>query len=101
MVVALPRLKTYLFVALTLMTATPLVCLGVIEVDRWREAQRRDADKELTFTAEALFQDGISTALHVTALSGRGVGMSALSAAVTVRSTKGVGTGIPMIFPAA
>ena len=52
--VARPRLRTYLLVSLALVTATPLVGLGVVEVRRWRDAGRRDADKELAFTAEAL-----------------------------------------------
>src|SRR4051812_11958956 len=52
--VARPRLRTYLLVSLALVTATPLFGLGLVEVRRWREAGRRDADKELAFTAEAL-----------------------------------------------
>jgi HPt (histidine-containing phosphotransfer) domain-containing protein len=55
----------------------------------------------------ALFEDGISTAGRVTDVSGRGVGMGALQAAVndlggsiSVRSEKGLGTQLSMSFPA-
>ena len=66
---AQPRLKTYLFFSLTLMTATPLFCLGAIEVSRWREAERRDADQELAFAAEALARSiGQSVDANVRAL---------------------------------
>ncbi len=64
-----PRLKTYLLVSLTLATVTPLVCLGAVEVVRWREVQRRDADSELVFTAEALARSiGQSVDANVRAL---------------------------------
>jgi HPt (histidine-containing phosphotransfer) domain-containing protein len=56
---------------------------------------------------EALFQDGVSTSAEVTELSGRGVGMGAVRAAVSdlggrvrVRSTPGAGTEWAFWFPA-
>jgi len=56
----------------------------------------------------ALFYDGLSTAEHVTEVSGRGVGMSAvreaasaLGGVVTVTSTRGVGTTVRFRFPLA
>jgi HPt (histidine-containing phosphotransfer) domain-containing protein len=49
-----PRLKTYLFISLTLMTAAPLILLGLEEDGRGRASLRHDADRELSFTAEAL-----------------------------------------------
>ena len=49
-----PRLKTYLFVSLTLVTAGPLMTLGAVQVARWRSAAQRDADRELTLAAQAL-----------------------------------------------
>ena len=49
-----PRLKTYLFVSLTLLTAGPLVTLGAVQVARWRSAAQRDADRELTLAAQTL-----------------------------------------------
>jgi two-component system chemotaxis sensor kinase CheA len=55
----------------------------------------------------ALFQDGVSTAAHVTDLSGRGIGMGAVRAAteslggaLAVESRQGLGTTIRMSFPA-
>jgi two-component system, chemotaxis family, sensor kinase CheA len=57
---------------------------------------------------DALFCDGLSTAEHVTEVSGRGVGMSAvrqaassLAGVVTVTSARGVGTTVSFRFPIA
>ncbi|RYZ01279.1 MAG: hypothetical protein EOO73_36125 [Myxococcales bacterium] len=62
---------------------------------------RTSADLE-----QALFSDGVSTALSVTDVSGRGVGMGALLAAteelggqLDVRSTWGKGTTLRFVFP--
>ena len=66
---ARPRLKTYLFISLTLMTAAPLILLGIEEDGRWRAGQRQDADRELSFTAEALARSiGQSVDANVRAL---------------------------------
>jgi two-component system chemotaxis sensor kinase CheA len=54
----------------------------------------------------AIFQDGVSTAAHVTDLSGRGVGMGALRAAtaslggeLVIETRPGLGTTLRMSFP--
>lgn len=56
---------------------------------------------------EALFHEGVSTADHVTDISGRGVGMSAIKDAcsrlggtIRIHSSEGVGTRIEINFPA-
>lgn len=49
-------LRWFLLVAFSIVTAIPLTYLGWTQVVRWRDVQRRDADKELRFAAEALAQ---------------------------------------------
>jgi serine phosphatase RsbU (regulator of sigma subunit) len=44
----------FLFVALSIAALAPIVYLGLTQAARWREVQRRDADKELRFAAEGL-----------------------------------------------
>jgi len=52
-----PRLRTVLFAGLIVATGAPGAYLGLAQVARWREVQRRDADKELTFAADALSRE--------------------------------------------
>lgn len=68
-------------------------------------ARGTEADTKEAIQA-TLFAGGVSTASEVTDLSGRGIGMSALSAAVRelggtleLNSTKGAGTQLRMVFP--
>ncbi|MDB4928372.1 MAG: Signal transduction histidine kinase CheA [Myxococcaceae bacterium] len=77
----------------------------------WEAVRRRGAALGMNVStdealADALFADGLSTAEEVTDLSGRGVGMGALRAAVrdqggelVLRSHAGAGTLLRMTFP--
>jgi len=47
-------LRLFLFVALSIATLAPIAYLGPTQIARWREVQRRDADRELQFAAESL-----------------------------------------------
>jgi HPt (histidine-containing phosphotransfer) domain-containing protein len=71
-----------------------------------KQAEARGADVHGVALEASLFAGGLSTAGEVTDLSGRGLGMSALSAAVCqlggnlrLDSAMGVGTRIRMVFP--
>jgi hypothetical protein len=49
-----PSLRVFLFAALSIAALAPIAYLGLTQAARWREVQRRDADKELRFAAEGL-----------------------------------------------
>lgn len=49
-----PSLRVFLFVALSIAALAPIAYLGLTQATRWRQVQRRDADKELRFAAESL-----------------------------------------------
>jgi two-component system, chemotaxis family, sensor kinase CheA len=77
----------------------------------WTRVREKAEERGLPSASEtdlvdALFCDGLSTAEHVTEVSGRGVGMSAvrlaatsLAGVVTVTSARGVGTTVSFRFP--
>jgi len=74
----------------------------------WARLEESAARNGVTATTpvDLLFADGVSSKTNVTALSGRGVGMSALRAATTtlggnidVRSELGRGTSLEFRFP--
>ena len=78
----------------------------------WKRVGQRLRERGLPSTTtqdlvEGLFLDGLSTAAAVTDVSGRGIGMSALRAAVQerggrieIRSQLGAGTSLRCVFPA-
>jgi serine phosphatase RsbU (regulator of sigma subunit) len=47
-------LRVFLFASLSVATLAPITYLGREQIVRWREVQRRDADRELQFAAESL-----------------------------------------------
>jgi len=47
-------MRAFLFAALSTAALAPITYLGFTQVARWRDVQRRDADSELRFAAEAL-----------------------------------------------
>jgi len=47
-------LRVFLFVSLSVAALAPIAYLGPTQIARWREVQRRDADKQLLFAAESL-----------------------------------------------
>ncbi len=79
----------------------------------WAELARKATDLGLPAATEAdlrnaLFHDGISTAAHITDISGRGLGMGAIRAATTglggtleVETQPHRGTTLRMVFPTA
>jgi two-component system chemotaxis sensor kinase CheA len=79
----------------------------------WARVREKAKERGLPSASEtdlvdALFCDGLSTTEHVTDVSGRGIGMSAvrhaasaLEGVVTVTSARGVGTTVSFRFPIA
>ncbi len=49
-----PSLRAFLFAALSVAAAAPIAYLGSSQTARWRDVQRRGADKDLHFAAQSL-----------------------------------------------